>query len=42
MMFCLQVQEAIATQFENNNNDILAYLDVLKALDSVWKDGLFF
>ena len=37
----LLLQEAIATLLENSTNVFVLYLDVRKAFDSVWIDGLF-
>ena len=37
----LMLQEAIATLLETNPNVFVLYLDVRRAFDSVWVDGLF-
>ena len=38
----LLLQESIASALETNNKVFVAFLDVSKAYDTVWTDGLFF
>ena len=38
----LLLQESVAKAFENNNKVFVTFLEVSKAYDSVWTDGMFF